>query len=70
MRQKLNKKLISLNGNLSIFNVMNRTNDIDYIMIDNYEKYFNEFNYIELLVIFGEIITQFILNLFILLNQQ
>ena len=44
--------------------------DYNFFHIDNYKEYFNEFNFIELLVIFGEIITQFILNLFLLITNK
>ena len=40
--------------------------DYYYFEFDNYEEYFNNFDNIELLVIFGELITQLGLNLFIL----
>ena len=40
--------------------------DYNFFEFDNYEEYFNNFDNIELLVIFGELITQLGLNLFIL----
>ena len=33
--------------------------DYNYFHIDNYDEYFKNFNYIELLIIFGEMISQF-----------
>ena len=44
--------------------------DYYFIGIDNYKEYFNNFNVIELLVVFGVIITQLGLNLCILLTNK
>ena len=44
--------------------------DYNFWGIDNYEEYFSNFNSTELLVIFGVLITQFGLNLFILITNR
>ena len=44
--------------------------DYNYIGIDNYNEYFENFNYIELLFIFGTIITQLGINLNILFTNK
>ena len=44
--------------------------DYNYFHIDKYDEYFEKFNFIELLIIFGEIITQFFLNLFLLITNK
>ena len=44
--------------------------DYNYFHIDNYIEYFNKFNFIELLIVLGEMITQFFLNLFLLVTNK
>ena len=42
--------------------------DYNYLGLDDYDEYFQNFNTTELLVIFGVLITQFFLNLFLLIT--
>ena len=44
--------------------------DYNYFHIDDYEEYFSKFNTMELLVLFGVLITQFGLNLYILITNR
>ena len=44
--------------------------DYNYFHIDDYEEYFSKFNTMELLVFFGVLITQFVLNLFVLMTNR